>query len=477
MSFKPQKLFPSKPSKIKSNWPSVLRRRTKTSPYVGNPAASPGPYYPTSPEDKTIPAQSPLTLDKVTPYAFDDQSVASFYDYGPAVFEGIHSGDLRANDRRGISYSQKNDKDNPKTSSIEEITHSNGCEIEKVEQRKYDADTCSEGDRNIKYDETAGLKEKQKNTKQNSLTENAMSGEKTSTKGHSSFVAGAEKDKKNSFETIQPDTTFTHDNSVTDLLESSEKLQTTAMSNSENTVNNTSSSFDALVRNKTTRETHCQYGAVDIEACPDSQNFAQLRNNEAKQNYSNAEALDSDRNLQSVVSNSFSNNRENISKKTTSGRCVTDVTKKPSATATPVAWGDSARKSIETGLASAQSIGLLLVQTSSVCVTIPWATDWKHSPVNKIRRRCAILIINPMFDWFITTVIFLNTIVMAMEYHGMNRNFENALDNINLVSDPTDSQNLCSCFCKSKIKNLRHFHAAVKSFPNRVVSLRLFSLT
>ena len=461
VSFKPQKLFPRKPSKIKSNWPSVLRRRTKTSPYVGNPASSPGPYYPTSPEDKTIPAQSPFTLDKVAPYAFDDQSVASFYDYGPAVFEGIHSGDLRASDQRGISYSQKNEKadrngrellENPKTSSTEEITHSNGCEIEKVAQRKYDADTGNEGDRNIKYDETAELKQKQENTKQNNLAEKAMC-EK---------ISGAEKDSKNNFETIQPDTTFTHDNSVTDLLESSEKLQTTAILNGENTVNNTSPSFDALVKSETTRETHCQYGAVDTEACPDSQNFAQLRNNEAKQNYSNAETLDSDRNLQSVVSNSFSDNRGNISKKTTSWRCVTDATKKPSATATPVAWGDSARKSVETGLASAQSIGLLLVQTSSVCVTIPWATDWKHSPVNKIRRRCAILIMNPMFDWFITTVIFLNTIVMAMEYHGMNRNFENTLNNINLVSDPTDSQNLCSCFRKSKIENLRHFHAAVK---------------
>lgn len=375
---------------------------------------------------------------------------------------------MEASNQRGISYSQKSDKaerngrkllENLKKSSIEEKTHSNGCEIEKVEQRKYGADTCNEGDGNIKYDETAELKQKQENTKQNNLAEKAMC-EKTSTKGHSSFVAGAEKDNKNSFETVQPDTTFTHDNSVTDLLESSEKLQTTAMLNSENTVNNTSSSFDALVKNKTTRETHCQYGAEDIETRLDSQNLAQLRNNEAKQNYSNAGPSHSDRNLQSVVSNSFSDNRENISKKTTGGRCVTDATKKPSATATPVAWGD--RKSIETGLASAQSIGLLLVQTSSVCVTIPWATDWKHSPVNKIRRRCAILIMNPMFDWFITTVIFVNTIVMAMEYHGMNRNFENTLNNINLVSDSTDSQNLCSCLRKSKIENLRHFHAAVK---------------
>lgn len=271
--------------------------------------------------------------------------------------------------------------------NIERITHSHDYKIENVEQRRNDAE----------------VKERC---------------EKTSSKEDSSSVAGAEKHNKNSFKTTQPDNTFIHDNSVTDLLESSEKLQNML---NENTMNKTSSSCDTECR---------QYDTENIETCPDNPNFAQLTN---------------------TNSNSFSDNQATISTKTKGGRCFTGTTKRPSATATPVAWGDSARKSIETGLASAQNAGFLLVQTSSVCVTIPWATNWNHSPVNKVRRRCAILIMNPMFDWFITSVIFLNTIVMAMEYHGMNRDVEITLDNINLVSDPTDSRK------KAIFQNLRHF--------------------
>ena len=370
----------------------MLRGRAKTSPHAGNPAPSPGPYYPSSPDDKTTPAQSPLTLDKVTAYAFDDQSVVSFCDYQPEILERIDGEDLETSEEGGTSCNQKKDKAGTTDNH----------------RGRYDADDCSKGNRNTVYNGTAELREKHKYTKQKKLVEKTLWCEKVSTEGHSSLMADAEEDTKNSVEMTKFNTTFTNENSITNLLEP-EKLQTML---NENITNQTPSCFDGefLAWNKTAGQT------LELETRPENENFAQLSN-----------------------SNAFSEDHANISEKIKGKRYVASTAKRSPADTTPVAWGKSDRKSIVTGLTSAQHTGTILVQTSSVCVTIPLATDWNHNPVSKLRRHSAMLIMNPMFDWFITSVIFLNTVVMAMEYHGMNRKFANTLDNINLVSSLTNS--------------------------------------
>ena len=112
------------------------------------------------------------------------------------------------------------------------------------------------------------------------------------------------------------------------------------------------------------------------------------------------------------------------------------VPKRTSCTTSLVWKGSSRLHSIDRGLMIAQETSLMIVQTSSVCVIIPWESSQDHNLFNGIRRRCACVIVNPMFDLFITSVIFLNTVAMAIEHHGMNGKFESALDNINLVSTP-----------------------------------------
>ena len=81
--------------------------------------------------------------------------------------------------------------------------------------------------------------------------------------------------------------------------------------------------------------------------------------------------------------------------------------------------------------------GLMLVKTSSLCVIIPSdrTIDGHRDPKNAIRRKCALVIMNPVFDWFITCVIFLNTVFMAVEYYGMSTQLEYVVDVVNLVSE------------------------------------------
>jgi hypothetical protein len=140
-------------------------------------------------------------------------------------------------------------------------------------------------------------------------------------------------------------------------------------------------------------------------------------------------------NSDSVLSCQANVSDKNEASRQTAQRATDSSTELPKSA--PVAQGDSARKSVEEGLAMVQNTGLVIVQTSSVCVMIPRATDRLHEPVNVVRRRCATLIMNPAFDWLIIGVIFVNTVVMATEYHGMNRSLESTLDDINLVSDVT----------------------------------------
>ena len=80
--------------------------------------------------------------------------------------------------------------------------------------------------------------------------------------------------------------------------------------------------------------------------------------------------------------------------------------------------------------------GGMFVKTSSLCVIIPPERNERgnRSLVNVARRKCARVIMNPTFDWFITAVIFINTIFMALEYHGMDTRLERVLDTVNLVS-------------------------------------------
>lgn len=106
---------------------------------------------------------------------------------------------------------------------------------------------------------------------------------------------------------------------------------------------------------------------------------------------------------------------------------------------TAIAWQDSPRKSLDMGIALVHNTGLLVVQTSSVCVMISEPVDRQRSPVNSLRLMCAKIIANPMFDWFIIAVIFLNTVDMATEHHGMDKKLQTTLDHITLVSTPFSS--------------------------------------
>jgi hypothetical protein len=304
---------------------------------------------------------------------------------------------------------------------------------ETVDQRENDVDCCDKTETNTVYDisdVTEGLKVKQKKTKRKAVgvRENHARKmdknpyEKITSKANSTSVSSGEKGKVNGCKgnTKQSDNSHAHENSITNSLKGSETIQTTATLN-ENAMTEIQSSSDA-VRNITATETNCDY------------HTAQQRHNEVKQNYIVSETSDLNSNQQPDA-NSVLDNQANIPEKV--GHGFTHSSKRHSKSAsslTPVAWEDSPRKSIETGLASARNTGLIIIQTSSVCVMIPQATDRRRSPVNEIRRRCAALIMNPMFDWFVTSVIFLNTVVMATEYHGMNQRLESTLDNINLVS-------------------------------------------
>ncbi len=501
VAFKPQKLFPTKPLKLTSKWSSVLRRYTKTSPYVDDPAPSPGPYYPSSPEDRNLPAQSPLTLDKVTPYALDSESdVVSFYNYEPEVIRRINDlGNLRTgfdisknegtshgqSDNNGMEMVEKlttktqlnnlgegkgktnfttceinddvkeskgNFKTDHNTASDESCTNSVVYRGESIERIENYLDSGSEGETDTVYDIselTEGLKVEQKKTKLSKpktrdLTETRAgkmgksSHEKLTTNENSTSVSRSETDKENGF-------SDTHQNSITNLLEGSETVQLRAVLN-ENPMTETHSRTDhaSSVQNITAAEASYDYHTPETGSR--NLDVAQQRNNETKQNciVSETSGLNSNP-LPDANSRSVLNCQANISEKskvsTQNGQSFTDTSKqmsKPASSSTPVAWGESPQKSIVDGLASAQSTGLLIVKTSSVCVVIPRATDRRHHSVNAVRRRCATIIMNPMFDWFIIGVIFVNTVVMATEYHGMNQKLESTLDHINLVSTSSE---------------------------------------
>ena len=52
---------------------------------------------------------------------------------------------------------------------------------------------------------------------------------------------------------------------------------------------------------------------------------------------------------------------------------------------------------------------------------------------NKIRLRIFYVVTNPMFEFAVTAFIFLNTLVLSLEYHGMNPFFKQALLTLNHV--------------------------------------------
>ena len=70
----------------------------------------------------------------------------------------------------------------------------------------------------------------------------------------------------------------------------------------------------------------------------------------------------------------------------------------------------------------------------------PQRKDPKHrkerlSRRKYIRERISKLTMDPLFDMFITFCILVNTVFLALEYHGMNKNFKMALDVGNMVGN------------------------------------------
>ena len=55
------------------------------------------------------------------------------------------------------------------------------------------------------------------------------------------------------------------------------------------------------------------------------------------------------------------------------------------------------------------------------------------APKNATRLWCYNLVKKRWFDIFITTCIFLNTVVMASKYYTMSKNMENVLEYLNYV--------------------------------------------
>lgn len=72
----------------------------------------------------------------------------------------------------------------------------------------------------------------------------------------------------------------------------------------------------------------------------------------------------------------------------------------------------------------------------------PQGKDAKHrkeqlSRRKNIRDRISKLTMDPLFDMFITFCILVNTVFLALEYHGMNEEFKLALDVGNMVGTNT----------------------------------------
>lgn len=70
----------------------------------------------------------------------------------------------------------------------------------------------------------------------------------------------------------------------------------------------------------------------------------------------------------------------------------------------------------------------------------PHGKDAKHrkeqlSRRKYIRDRICKLTMDPLFDMFITFCILVNTVFLALEYHGMNENFKMVLDVGNMVGN------------------------------------------
>ena len=422
-SFKPQKLFPSKPSKTTSNWPSVLRRYTQTSPYVGNPVASSGPYHPSTPDDKTLPAQSPLTLDKVTPYAFDDESVVSFYNYEAETIDTIQSEPCL---KSSVEVGKRN-----KVTKAEDGNMTANYEMEMFQSPR----ETIEFNKLDKYNKTTGLRSSEKkdfeeNSKDFETRQNTLLRDSTEELFKSlscrveTNVDGNYKDESFASVDISKVTekqAVTTAGAATNSQRVSNELHSAAMLGKDTVSDSHASDDELLETNIKATETNRQYSV-------------QHGSKVAKQNNSVPSVLVSNSVSSDTTSTLVLRRQENVAQKINESigeqHCDTDC---PKNTFKPTASKNAQRKSVEMALSSAQSIGLMIV-TSSVCVMIPQATGLHHSPVHKVRRKCAKLIMSPMFDWFITGVIFLNTVVMAAEHHGMSETMENNLNAVNLVS-------------------------------------------
>ena len=112
------------------------------------------------------------------------------------------------------------------------------------------------------------------------------------------------------------------------------------------------------------------------------------------------------------------------------------------------------RKSVPAALAEVpHTVGLIM--RSSYCLYISPNTSL-------IRRKCLMMVTSPIFDWFVLGVILLNTIVMAVEYHGMDKTFLNVLNMINMVSFVQKSFPAPQ-FDKIQAKNISKKHHLVKT--------------
>ena len=61
----------------------------------------------------------------------------------------------------------------------------------------------------------------------------------------------------------------------------------------------------------------------------------------------------------------------------------------------------------------------------------------------RVRKCMRVITSHSTFDAVIVTLIVLNTIVLALYYHGIHPQFRNVLDNMNLVSASPASSYVC----------------------------------
>lgn len=74
-----------------------------------------------------------------------------------------------------------------------------------------------------------------------------------------------------------------------------------------------------------------------------------------------------------------------------------------------------------------ERVGISVFKSNGVIRAIAW---WKG-----IRKGLKGLISHSTFDVVIVTMILLNTIILALYYHGINPDFRQVLDYVNLVSE------------------------------------------